>query len=194
MKNLSFENLLSIDICASPKNDILHTVKSRLKSDKQTIIFTPNPQILLHAQKSKRYKNALNTATINLPDGIGVVLASKLRRGKIKKRIGGIDFAKSLLSIAEEEGYKIFLLGAKPKIANKAKQKLLEDCPLLNVCGTHHGYFKKSGKENGKKVPKITEEQYEEYIMSLKDETPVLGAKKGVEGHSQPHLQSNERK
>lgn len=54
--------------------------------------------------------------------------------------------------------------------------------------------MQKSGKENGKKVPKITEEQYEEYIMSLKDETPVLGAKDGVSGHSHPHLQANERK
>ena len=54
--------------------------------------------------------------------------------------------------------------------------------------------MQKSGKENGKKVPKITEEQYEEYIMSLKDESPVLGIKETVGGHSKPHLTSGEGK
>lgn len=51
--------------------------------------------------------------------------------------------------------------------------------------------MQKSVKENKKKVPKITEEQYEEYIMSLKDEAPVLGVDKMVEGHSQPHVKSS---
>ena len=155
MKNPRNEKILSVNICASSEKDILFTVNKRLSKVRQTIIFTPNPQILLRAQRSTSYQKILNSATINLPDGVGIVLASKMRKGKIKSRIGGIDFATKILSIAEKRGYKVFLLGAKPNVANKAKRTLKNDFPSLQICGTHHGYFQKSGKENQAVIKKI---------------------------------------
>ena len=155
MKNPKNEKILKTNICSSPIENILLTVRKRLKKEEQTIIYTPNPQILLRAEKSQKYRKILNSSTINLPDGVGVVLASKLSNGKIKSRIGGIDFAEKLISIAEKYGYKIFLLGAKPNVANKAKRILNRTHPDLIICGTHHGYFKKSGKENQAIIKKI---------------------------------------
>ena len=49
----------------------------------------------------------------------------------------------------------MFLLGAKPNVANKAKHALKKKFPTLQICGTHHGYFKKSGKENQEIIQKI---------------------------------------
>ena len=156
MKKLKKEKILGVNICASPMKDIIRFASKKLRSKTQTVIFTPNPQILLKAQNSPTYQKELNSATINLPDGIGIVLASKLRKGKIKQRIGGIDFATKLLLIAEKQGYRVFLLGAKPNIANKAKRKLKKQYPALIICGTHHGYFKKNGKENDAVTKKIS--------------------------------------
>lgn len=53
--------------------------------------------------------------------------------------------------------------------------------------------MQKSDEKNTKKVPKITEEQYEEYIMSLKDEPALKGSDRLVDGKSRPHL-DGERK
>ena len=53
--------------------------------------------------------------------------------------------------------------------------------------------MQKSEEKNTKKVPKITEEQYEEYIMSLKDEPALKGSDRLVDGKSRPHL-DGERK
>ena len=83
-------------------------------------------------------------------------MASKLQKGKIESRIGGIDFATKLLYIAEKRGYKVFLLGAKPNIAKKARYALKKSFPSLSICGTHHGYFKKNGKENDAVTKKIS--------------------------------------
>ena len=47
----------------------------------------------------------------------------------------------------------------------------------------------KSSKKG--KVPKMTEEQYAEYVMALKEESPVGGYKELAEGrHGAPHLGS----
>ena len=155
MKNRKNEKILSVRISTSPIKNIISIVDKRLKKKEQTIIFTPNTQMLLRAEKSPAYQKILNASTINLPDGIGIVLASKIRKGNIKKRIGGIDFAQVLLSLAEKKKYKIFLLGAKQNTALKAKRNLQKKHPSLLICGTHHGYFKKSGKENNAVIKKI---------------------------------------
>ena len=156
MKNRKNEKILSVRISTAPIKNIISIVDKRLKKKEQTIIFTPNTQMLLRAEKSPAYQKILNSSTINLPDGIGIVVASKIRKGNIKNRIGGIDFAQVLLSLAEKKEYKIFLLGAKPNTVFKAKRNLQKKHPSLLICGAHHGYFKKHGKENDAVIKKIS--------------------------------------
>ena len=186
MKKLKTEKILAVNICASPQKEVAKLICKRLKDGKQTVIFTPNPQILLRAQRYASYKRTLNSSTLNLPDGIGIILASKIQGGGIKSRISGIDTAKMLLSIAESKGYKVFLLGAKPHVAEKAERALLKKYPSLLICGTHHGYFKKSGEENDIVIEKIKDSSpdilfvclgapaQEEWITKNKDRLPSV--------------------
>ena len=157
MKKLKNEKILSIKICASPQKDILKEILRRIKNGEKTVVFTPNSQILLDAQKSNKKLKTLNSSTINIPDGIGVVFASRLRKGNIKRRISGIDLAERLLQIAEKKGYRVFLLGAKDGVAKKAKDELKKRYPKLNICGTHHGYFGKTSAENKGVIDRINE-------------------------------------
>ena len=142
------EKILSVNLTTLSKKEILQKILLRTKQQKQTVIFTPNTQILLSADKHKNEAVLLNSASINIPDGIGVVIASKINCGKIKNRISGIDIAEELLFHSQKVGYKIFLLGGNYGIAKRAKKNLCARYPKLNICGTHHGYFHKSGKEN----------------------------------------------
>lgn len=155
VQNSANEKILSLNISTLTKREILKIIAIRAGQKKRTVIFTPNTQILLSAQKSKSESSLLNSADINVPDGMGVVFASKLTDGKIKARVSGIDLAEDILALSQKMGYKIFLLGAKQGIAKKAKQKLKARYPYLNICGTHHGYFDKSGKENEKVINEI---------------------------------------
>lgn len=194
MKKTKTEKILSVNICSSPQGDVTRLIYERLKDGEQTVIFTPNPQILLRAHRSASYKKTLNSSTLNLPDGIGIVLASKMHGGKIKARISGIDIARTILSLAEDNGYKLFLLGAKPHIADKAKRALLKEYPALRICGTHHGYFSKSGKENEAVIRKIAisapdiifvcfgSPQQEEWIKRNKDKLPSVSLYIGLGG------------
>ena len=138
----SNEKILSVKISTLTKYEILKIVLCRIKQNKQTVIFTPNPQMLLGAEKSRENRIILNSADINIPDGIGLIIASSLKGGKVKKRISGIDLATDILKISQNRGYKVFLLGAKQGVAKKAKKNLKKLYPRLNICGTHHGYFK----------------------------------------------------
>ena len=84
----------------------------------------------------------LNSAAIQIPDGIGIVVASRIKGGKIKKRITGIDLMEKIIRRASEKSYRVFLLGAKPGIADEASKILEKRYPGLIIAGIMDGYFK----------------------------------------------------
>ena len=94
------------------------------------------------ALHDEKLRARINGADLVLPDGAGVVLASKLLKTPLKQKVAGVDFADRLLSILEKTGGGLFLLGSKPGIAELAAQKMLEKHPKLHICGMNDGYFK----------------------------------------------------
>ncbi|MBE6534970.1 MAG: WecB/TagA/CpsF family glycosyltransferase [Ruminococcaceae bacterium] len=138
--SLPFENI-GID-------EYLSLIERRLKSSKRTLIFTPNPQILLKCKKDKKALRILRKANILLPDGIGIILASYMLGTPLKERVSGIDVAQKILYLAQKKGFSVFLLGGTPKSVFWAQKNIKKKYPKLNVCGYHHGYFKKDGIEN----------------------------------------------
>ena len=107
-------------------------------------VVTPNPEIVDLARADAGYRDLLNGAGLVLPDGIGVVYAAKLLGRPLKGRVPGIDFATGLLDRLAKNGGKLFLLGAKPGVAEQAAARLKAAHPGLVICGTNDGYFKDS--------------------------------------------------
>ena len=108
-------------------------------------VVTPNAEFALEAKKNPRFLNILNTSQLVLADGISVVLASKIIGDPMQGRVTGVGFAQALAAAMAEEGKSLFLLGAKPGVAEKAARKLQEAYPGLRIAGTHDGYFKEEG-------------------------------------------------
>lgn len=103
---------------------------------------TPNPEFILSAKKDEVFRNVLNRADLVLPDGIGVVYAAKILGRPLNGRAPGVDFAQGLMAHMAQTGDKLFLLGAKPGVAEQAAENLRQAHPGLTICGTHDGYFK----------------------------------------------------
>lgn len=103
---------------------------------------TPNPEFVLSARKNEAFRTVLNGADLSLPDGIGVVYAARILGRPLKGRAPGVDFAQGLMARMAKTGDKLFLLGAKPGVAEQAAENLRRAHPGLNICGCHDGYFK----------------------------------------------------
>ena len=80
--------ILSADLCARPKKEILESLERRLSEGKKTKIFTPNTQMLLAAEKDTALANLLRTSNLNLPDGTGLIMASKMLGTPLPEQIG----------------------------------------------------------------------------------------------------------
>lgn len=108
-------------------------------------VVTPNPEFLLAARKDQPFRQALLDADLVLADGVGVVYSAKLLGRPLKGRVPGIEFAQALMGWMAKHGKRLFLLGAKPGVAELAAANLRDRYPGLILCGTHDGYFKEDG-------------------------------------------------
>ncbi|HEY7075113.1 MAG TPA: WecB/TagA/CpsF family glycosyltransferase [Solirubrobacteraceae bacterium] len=74
-------------------------------------------------------------------DGQAVVWASRLLGDPLPERVAGIDLMCELLSLAERRGYRVYLLGARADVLERAVERIRERHPRLRLAGRHHGYL-----------------------------------------------------
>lgn len=108
-------------------------------------VATPNPEIVEVCRADEDARAAVNGADLVLADGIGVIYGAKILGTPLKGRVTGIGFAQGLMARMAENGKSLFLLGAKPGVAEKAAGRLQEQYPGLRIAGTHDGYFQEDG-------------------------------------------------
>ena len=101
------------------------------------LIMGPNAQLITLAQRDKRFFEALQASAMNVPDGISVVLASKILGNKIHARVPGGELMESLCREAAHHGLSIFLLGGLPGAAIGASKQLQRRYPALSVVGSY---------------------------------------------------------
>jgi len=126
--------LLGVGITIAAKEEVLkYIIISLVKSAEKHYVVTPNPEILVMAHNSLDYKKCLNGAELALPDGIGVLLASKLMGKGLKERITGVDLMEDLCKEVAEKPITVGFLGAGPGVAEKTAECLRKKYPGLKV-------------------------------------------------------------
>ena len=123
-------------------DEAIDQAKRILSGTKTCYAVTPNAEIAYEAIHDETLRALINEADLVLPDGAGVVLASKLLKTPLKQKVAGVDFADRLLGVLAETGKSVYLLGSKPGIAELAAEKMRQKHPGLIICGMHDGYFK----------------------------------------------------
>ncbi|MBR1689479.1 MAG: WecB/TagA/CpsF family glycosyltransferase [Oscillibacter sp.] len=108
-------------------------------------VVTPNPEIVEICRERPEVAQAVNGADLVLPDGIGVIKGAAMLGTPLKERTPGIEFAARLMERMAADGRSLYLLGAKPGVAEAAAEKLAEQYPGLSIAGTHDGYFQEDG-------------------------------------------------
>ncbi len=135
-------DILGVHIDKITMADAVEKATALLKEDGVSAIYTPNPEIIMAAREDEAFRSILNHADICTPDGIGVVYGSRLLKNPVPERVPGFDLTCHLLERISKTGEGVFLFGAKPGVAEMAKEKLEKKYPGLVVSGLRNGYFK----------------------------------------------------
>lgn len=134
-------SILGVHFHAVTLQQAVDSAMSRIRARQKGYVVTPNPEIVDLCRKDSTFMGLVNHASLVLPDGIGIIYAAKILGEELHGKVAGIDFAENLVAAMAKEGMRLYLLGAKPGIADRAGEKLCEKYPGLVLAGTHDGYF-----------------------------------------------------
>ena len=160
-------NVLDIRFSNISDEELLNVLKGAFKSDSNLRIVTPNPEIVMAANKSDDLKEMINNSTLVLKDGIGIKIAEKLKGIEGEKRQTGIETLERLLEIADENGYSVYFVGAKDEILQKAIVNIKSKFPNIVVKGQHNGYFKDGSLEEEQILKDIEEKKPDLLIAAM---------------------------
>jgi len=139
--------ILGIKINKVDMGQAINEIDQLIRNQSKNYIVTPNSEMIVMAQEDEELAGILNNSNLNVPDGAGVVLASKIYGNKLSERVAGFDLMQHILKLASEKNYSIYLLGSKPGIVDRTSKIILGKYPKLKICGTHHGYIDKEMQE-----------------------------------------------
>ncbi len=112
-----------------------------LKNNETDMVVTPNPEIVQLCVDDPAVMDVINSASLTVADGIGVIYAARMLGTPLKEKVPGFDLASNLLRYIETGEYRLFLLGAAPGVAEKAAENIKAKYPRIDICGTNDGYF-----------------------------------------------------
>lgn len=157
--------ILGVRIDNVDMNKAVEIAETYLKEDKFHMIFTPNPEMIMSANKDAEFKGILNSAVLNIPDGNGIVWASKQTEEVLAERVAGFDFIHRLFELGKDNNINFYFLGSKPGIAERARVNLENTYEYIKIVGTHDGYFDTSEEE--KIVEDINDKKTDILLVAL---------------------------
>ena len=108
------KKILGIDVDIINKDEALEVFKELMEKEGFDMIVTPNSEIIENATRDEELALLISEAGLIIPDGIGLVYASKLLGYELEERVTGIDFLTEILAYLEETGKSVYLFGSKP--------------------------------------------------------------------------------
>jgi len=116
----------------------IREIADRIAEEKKGLYLAcANPHSLMEARHDAAFERALKGADLLLPDGAGIVMASRILGGQIRERITGSDIFREVNRFLAQEGRSCFLLGATMETLAKIKARLAVDFPGLSVAGVY---------------------------------------------------------
>lgn len=147
MQNIEKVNVRGVYFDNVNMQEAIDKAMGFINSDLCDYIVTPNAEIVQSCIENPENYQVINSASMIIPDGIGVVYAAKILGTPLKCKVPGCELAEHLVQKISKTGDGIFFFGGgkatdeKPCVAQQAADKLSEKYPGLNVCGCRDGYF-----------------------------------------------------
>jgi N-acetylglucosaminyldiphosphoundecaprenol N-acetyl-beta-D-mannosaminyltransferase len=143
--------LLGVRIHALELDPLLEFIVRTVRNANKIKIMYVNVHALNLAYRNPNFRKLLNCSDVTFCDGYGVKWAADFIGERIPQRFTPPDWISLLCQECVNNGFSVFLLGARPGVAEEAATRLLAEYPDLKIAGTHHGYFNKFADSNENK-------------------------------------------
>ncbi len=158
------EDILGYPVDSCGGNDCLQAITEWVSSgDHGRWLACLNPHSYVVACDDRAFSTALQNANWLIPDGAGIVLASKILGGTIRVRVTGSDIFWGLhQTLNHQDGFSVFFLGSTEETLARIAEKMTVDFPNIRLAGTYSPPYK----------PEFSEEDNRAMIAAVNQARP----------------------
>lgn len=157
-RGMAVTKILGVEIDRVTFSSAVEQIEGFIEHGQPHQVVTVNPEFIMRAQTDRAFRKILNEADLAVPDGAGLLWASRVlnrrarqtarwpRRYKtnqstliLPERVTGTDLLPALAARAAENGWKIYLLGGAPGVAQRTAEVLKKHWSELRVVGAESG-------------------------------------------------------
>jgi N-acetylglucosaminyldiphosphoundecaprenol N-acetyl-beta-D-mannosaminyltransferase len=140
-------DLLGLPVDLVRREDLLKAVPGMAREGRCHHLVALNPIKVMRALEEPELREAIEEASVVYPDGVGITWALRKLHGTRLPVLPGCELMQDLLDLAGREGWRVFLVGARPPVLEAVRARLAREIPRLEVAGAMHGYFPDAERE-----------------------------------------------
>lgn len=129
-------DVLGVNLSAVNMYRAIGLSESWIETGKSGYICMTGVHGVMEAQSNPHLRRVLNQAVINAPDGMPMTWVGWLQGQSQMDRVYGPDFMANLCQRSVEKGYRHYLYGGEPRVAQALKIALEKRFPGLKIVGT----------------------------------------------------------
>jgi N-acetylglucosaminyldiphosphoundecaprenol N-acetyl-beta-D-mannosaminyltransferase len=134
--------ILGCRVDAVSRDEAVARIAALAHGTTPSLVVTLGVEMTMYAQRDARFRTLVDRCALSLCDTIGLLLASRARRGPLRERVTGIDLVERLAErSARDSDLRFFFFGSAPGVAERAAIALRQRHPGVAIVGTRDGYF-----------------------------------------------------
>jgi N-acetylglucosaminyldiphosphoundecaprenol N-acetyl-beta-D-mannosaminyltransferase len=122
-------------------DDAVTRIVELARGDRPSLVVTLGTEMVMEAQRNAPFRRLVNGAALSLCDTVGLLCASRLRHGPLRRRVAGVELVERLAARSAADGFSLYFLGGAPGVAQRAAVAMARRYPGARIAGTHDGYF-----------------------------------------------------
>lgn len=131
--------LLNVRIDDVTMDEALERIAQFVRSGQPHHGVTVNPEFIMAAQHDAHFRTVLQQADLAVPDGIGLHVAARLTRQRLRGRVPGVELCERIAMLSAQQGWRVYLLGAAPGVAEATAAVLQRRFPGACIVGWFAG-------------------------------------------------------
>ncbi len=123
--------VLGVPFAKVSQAETIQAIENMIAARKPHYLATGNVDFLLQAWKDLELRRILYEADLVVCDSMPVVWISRLLGNPLPERVAGSDLVPSLLKVAAQKNYRVFFLGGRPDVGERAMENIRRDYPSI---------------------------------------------------------------
>lgn len=134
-------SILGVPIDVLTMDQAIARIEEFIATGQPHSVITADSSGIVEAHKDPEFFSIFQSADLITADSVGVLWAARRKGTPLPERVSGVDIFERICKRSAEKGYKLFLLGSEPGIADMAAERCRLLFPGCNIVGSRHGFF-----------------------------------------------------